>query len=63
MKDAGAKKIRVIKVVRTATGLSLTDAKNLVDEAPNIVKEELSIEDAEALKTELESAGATVKLW
>ena len=63
MKDAGAKKISVIKVVRAGTGLSLTDAKNLVDEAPNIVKEALSREDAEALKAELESAGATVELW
>jgi ribosomal protein L7/L12 len=63
LKNAGAKKIRVIKVVRTATGLSLTGAKNLVDEAPNIVKEELSRGDAEALKAELERAGATVELW
>ena len=63
LKDAGAKKISVIKVVRAGTGLSLTDAKNLVDEAPNIVKEALSREDAEALKAELESAGATVELW
>ena len=63
LKDVGAKKISVIKVVRAATGLNLTDAKNLVDEAPNIVKEELSRSDAEALKAELERAGATVELW
>jgi large subunit ribosomal protein L7/L12 len=63
LKDAGAMKISVIKVVRAATGLNLTDAKSLVDEAPNIVKEDLSRSDAEALKAELESAGATVELW
>ena len=59
---AGEKKIQVIKVVRAATGLGLKEAKALVDEAPNPVKEALSREDAESLKNELEEAGATVEL-
>ncbi len=59
---AGDKKIQVIKEVRGATGLGLKEAKALVDEAPNPVKEGLSKEDAEALKTQLEEAGATVEL-
>src|SRR5215212_4283042 len=59
---AGDKKIQVIKEVRAATGLGLKEAKALVDEAPNPVKEALSREDAEALKTQLEEAGATVEL-
>ena len=59
---AGDKKIQVIKEVRSATGLGLKEAKALVDEAPNSVKEALSREDAEALKTQLEEAGATVEL-
>ncbi len=59
---AGEKKIQVIKEVRSATGLGLKEAKALVDEAPNPVKEALSREDAEALKTQLEEAGATVEL-
>ncbi|HET7480380.1 MAG TPA: 50S ribosomal protein L7/L12 [Rubrobacteraceae bacterium] len=59
---AGAKKIQVIKEVRAATGLGLKEAKALVDEAPNPVKEALSKEDAEALKAKLEEAGATVEL-
>lgn len=59
---AGAKKIQVIKEVRAATGLGLKEAKALVDDAPNPVKEALSREDAEALKAKLEEAGATVEL-
>jgi large subunit ribosomal protein L7/L12 len=59
---AGEKKIQVIKVVRAATGLGLKEAKALVDEAPNPVKEALSKEDAEALKTQLEEAGGSVEL-
>ena len=58
----GDKKIQVIKEVRAATGLGLKEAKALVDEAPNPVKEALSREDAEALKAKLEEAGATVEL-
>ena len=62
LKAAGDKKIQVIKEVRAATGLGLKEAKSLVDEAPNPVKEALSREDAEALKIQLEEAGATVEL-
>ena len=60
--DAGANKVAVIKVVKTATGLGLKEAKELVDGAPKVVKEGLSKEDAEALKAELEAAGASVEL-
>jgi large subunit ribosomal protein L7/L12 len=59
---AGEKKIQVIKVVRAATGLGLKEAKALVDEAPNPVKEAISREDAEALKTQIEEAGGSVEL-
>ncbi|MDQ4064384.1 MAG: 50S ribosomal protein L7/L12 [Actinomycetota bacterium] len=60
--EAGAKKIQVIKEVRAATGLGLKEAKALVDDAPNPVKEGLSQEDADALRAKLEEAGATVEL-
>ncbi|MGH2850107.1 MAG: ribosomal protein bL12, partial [Solirubrobacteraceae bacterium] len=56
------KKIQVIKVVRAATGLGLKEAKELVDAAPKEVKEGIEREEAEALKKELEEAGATVEL-
>jgi len=59
---AGEKKIQVIKVVRAATGLGLKEAKALVDEAPNPVKEAISKEDAETLKTQIEEAGGSVEL-
>ena len=62
LQDAGAKKIQVIKEVRAATGLGLKEAKALVDDAPNPVKEALSREDAEALRDKLQDAGATVEL-
>lgn len=58
----GDKKIGVIKVVRTATGLGLKEAKDLVEGVPNKVKEGISKEDAEKLKEELEQAGATVSI-
>lgn len=58
----GAKKIDVIKVVREATGLGLKEAKDLVEGAPKLVKEKVSKTDAEALKTKLEGAGATVTI-
>ncbi len=58
----GEKKIQVIKVVRAVTGLGLKEAKALVDEAPNPVKEALSREDADNLKAQLEEAGAAVEL-
>jgi large subunit ribosomal protein L7/L12 len=62
LQGPGEKKIQVIKVVRAATGLGLKEAKALVDEAPNPVKEALSREDADALKSQLEEAGASVEL-
>ncbi len=60
--DCGAKKINVIKVVRAATQLGLKEAKEIVDSAPKAVKEDISKEDAEKLKKELEEAGAKVEL-
>ncbi len=62
LKDAGAQKINVIKVVRAATGLGLKEAKDLVDGAPKVVKEGLNKDEAEKLKKELEEAGAKVEL-
>ena len=59
---SGDKKIQVIKVVRAATGLGLKEAKALVDEAPQPVKEGIEKEEAAKLKQELEEAGATVEL-
>ncbi len=60
--NAGAGKINVIKVVREATGLGLKEAKEIVDGAPKAVKEGIAKADAEALKAQLEEAGATVEL-
>jgi large subunit ribosomal protein L7/L12 len=62
LKSAGEKKIQVIKVVRTATGLGLKEAKDLVEGAPKVVKEALQKADADKLKKELEEQGATVEL-
>jgi large subunit ribosomal protein L7/L12 len=62
LQSAGDKKIQVIKVVRAATGLGLKEAKALVDEAPNPVREGVSRDDAEALQAQLQEAGATVEL-
>ncbi len=62
LKEAGAQKINVIKVVRAATGLGLKEAKDLVDGAPKTVKEGLNKDDAEKLKKELEEAGGKVEL-
>lgn len=62
LKEAGATKINVIKVVRAATQLGLKEAKEIVDTAPKAVKEDISKEDAEKLKKELEEAGAKVEL-
>jgi large subunit ribosomal protein L7/L12 len=59
---AGDKKIQVIKVVRSATGLGLKEAKALVDEAPKPVKEGIEREEADKLKAELEEAGGGVEL-
>ncbi len=59
---AGAKKLDVIKVVREITGLGLKEAKDFVEAAPKTVKEGVSKEDAEALKTKLTEAGATAEI-
>jgi ribosomal protein L7/L12 len=60
--DAGASKIKVIKVVRELTGLGLKEAKDLVDGAPKMVKEGISKEDAEAAKAKLEEVGAVITI-
>ena len=60
--SAGEKKVEVIKVVRAATGLGLKEAKDLVDGAPKAVKEGISKADADALKKQLEEAGAAVEV-
>ena len=60
--DAGAEKIKVIKVVREITGLGLADAKAAVEAAPKALKEGVSKDEAEALKAKLEEAGAKVEL-
>ena len=60
--EIGAEKVKVIKVVREATGLGLKEAKDLVEAAPKVVKEGASKADAEALKKSLEDAGAKVTL-
>ena len=62
LESFGEKKIGVIKVVRAATSLGLKEAKDLVESAPDTVKEGVSKEDAEKLKGELEDAGATVSI-
>ena len=62
LKEAGANKIQVIKVVRDATGLGLKEAKDLVDGAPKTVKEGATKEEAEDLKAKFEEVGATVEL-
>jgi large subunit ribosomal protein L7/L12 len=59
---AGGQKIQVIKVVRAVTGLGLKEAKDLVDGAPNAVKEGVAQEEADQVKAQLEEAGATVEL-
>ena len=59
---AGGQKIQVIKVVRALTGLGLKEAKDLVDGAPNPVKEGVAKEEADTVKAQLEEAGATVEL-
>ena len=60
--SAGANKIAVLKEVRAITGLGLKEAKDLVDGAPKPVKENVKKEDAEAIKKQLEAAGATVEI-
>ena len=60
--SAGASKVKVIKVVREITGLGLKEAKAVVDEAPKVVKEGVSKEEAEEIKAKLEAEGAEVNL-
>lgn len=60
--DAGAQKIAVIKVVKEVLGLGLKEAKDLVDAVPSVLKEGVKKEDAEAIKKQLEEAGAKVEL-
>jgi large subunit ribosomal protein L7/L12 len=62
LKEVGGQKVPVIKVVRSATGLGLKEAKALVDDAPKAIKEGIERDEAEKLKSELEEAGATVEL-
>jgi large subunit ribosomal protein L7/L12 len=62
LESAGAAKIQVIKVVRAITGLGLKEAKDLVDGAPKAVKEAVSKEEAEGIKSQLEEAGAVVQV-
>ena len=62
LKNAGASKLGVIKVVRAATGLGLKDAKELVDNCPKTLKEAISKEDAEKLVAELKEAGAEAEI-
>ena len=60
--EVGAEKVKVIKAVKDATGLGLKEAKEVVDGAPKVVKEGVSKEEAEALKSQLEEVGAVVTL-
>jgi large subunit ribosomal protein L7/L12 len=60
--SAGEKKVNAIKVVRAITGLGLKEAKAVVDEAPSVVKEGVSKDEAEDIKKQLEEAGASVEL-
>ena len=60
--SAGAAKVKVIKVVRELTGLGLKEAKDVVDNAPKTIKEQVSKEEAEAIKAKLEAEGAVVEL-
>ena len=62
LKDVGANKIQVIKVVRDATGLGLKEAKDIVDGAPKAIKENVAKEEAEDLKAKFEAVGATIEL-
>ncbi|MFV0268144.1 MAG: 50S ribosomal protein L7/L12 [Draconibacterium sp.] len=62
LKSAGASKLAVVKLVKELTGLGLKEAKEVVDSAPKALKEKVSKEEAEALKAQLEEAGAEVEL-
>ncbi len=62
LKAPGGSKLAIVKLVKEMTGVGLKDAKGLVDQAPTAIKEKISKEEAEALKTQLEEAGAEVEL-
>lgn len=62
LKSAGGSKLAIVKLVKEMTGVGLKDAKELVDKAPGPIKEKVSKEEAESLKTQLEEAGAEVEL-
>ena len=62
LKDVGASKLNVIKVIRAATGLGLKEAKEIADNCPKTIKEAISKEDAEKLAEDLKAAGATVEV-
>ena len=62
LKEVGASKLNVIKVIRAATGLGLKEAKEIADNAPKTLKEAISKEDAEKLANDLKEAGATVEI-
>ena len=62
LKDGGAQKLGVVKIVKEITGLGLKEAKDLVDGAPKPIKEGVSKDEAESIKTKLEEAGASVEL-
>ncbi|QHE50680.1 50S ribosomal protein L7/L12 [Pontibacillus sp. HMF3514] len=62
LEDAGSSKIKVVKAVREITGLGLKDAKDLVDNTPKPIKEGVSKEEAEEMKTQLEETGAKIEL-
>jgi len=62
LKSAGAAKLQVVKAVKEACGLGLKEAKDLVDAAPKTLKEGVSKDDAEALKTAIEAAGAEIEI-
>jgi large subunit ribosomal protein L7/L12 len=60
--EFGSQKVKVIKAIREVTGLGLREAKEFVESAPKIIKEEVSIEEAEALKAKFEELGAKITL-
>lgn len=62
LKEVGATKVQVIKAVREITGLGLVEAKGLVDKVPSPIKENIAVEEAEAIKEKLVAAGATVEI-
>jgi large subunit ribosomal protein L7/L12 len=62
LKSAGDKKLEVVKVVKNLTGLGLKEAKDLVDGAPSLLKEKVSKEEANSLKTQIEAAGAVIEI-